>query len=294
MRRGRSAQVEVSASDRSEEVGEGSQVGSLYNRPRSAEPIQLIDPTHHLLCLLRPLIFWWSGRRGRVPLLAELDAFRRRIASFLSLDSFFELCCSAHDGRHSRRNKLEMRRRTRELSVNGLTSCRDVVMTTYNLKGLPELAAIEYPGPIGPASLNKALKTMGGLSHLSEVLSSPLDGSRNIELSLNTKSAFSHPVPAHVSESGNVLMRVVKRRRKQPKRDEHGNIVEEGIFTMEPIGMVTKTVRFRGELDLMLSNGEQEAGSPMLCDAPRRGAPSCSHCGLPDQGQQGGPDCSAV
>lgn len=121
-------------------------------------------------------------------------------------------------------------------------------MATFDLKGLPELAAIEYPGPVKPTSLNKALKSIGGLSHVSEVLSSPVDGSRNIELSLNTKNAFSHPLPAHVSETGNVLMRVVKRRRKQPKLDEHGAVVEEGVFSVQAVGMVSKTVRFRGEL----------------------------------------------
>lgn len=120
-------------------------------------------------------------------------------------------------------------------------------MTTYNLQGLPQLAAIEYPGPVQPTSVNKALKTMGGLPHVSQVLALPVDSSRSIELSLDTKNPFSHPVPAHVSETGNVLFKVVKRRRKQPKLDEHGKVVEEGVFTMQPVGVVAKTVRFRGE-----------------------------------------------
>lgn len=121
-------------------------------------------------------------------------------------------------------------------------------MTTYDLRGVAQLAAIEYPGPIQPTSLNKALKTMGGLSSVSQALAAPAKDNRSLELSLNTRSPFSHPVPAHVADTGNVLMRVVKRRRKVPKRDEQGKVVEEGIYTLTPVGVVTKTARFRGAL----------------------------------------------
>lgn len=139
-----------------------------------------------------------------------------------------------------------------------LVSCQIArEMTTYDLKGLPTMAAIEYPGPVKPTSFNKALRTMGGLAHVSEVLSLPVLASRNIELSLNTKNAFSHPVPAHVSDTGNILMRVVKRRRKQPKLDDQGKVVEEGVFTMEPVGQVAQTVRFRGEHCFRRVNGLQ-------------------------------------
>lgn len=121
-------------------------------------------------------------------------------------------------------------------------------MTTYNLGGLQQLAAIEYPGPIKPTSLNKALKTMGGLDAVSQALAAPAKDNRSLELSLNTRNPFSHPVPALIADTGNVLMRVVKRRRKNPKRDEQGKVVEEGIYTISPVGVVSKTARFRGAL----------------------------------------------
>lgn len=116
------------------------------------------------------------------------------------------------------------------------------------MRGVAQLAAIEYPGPILPTSLNKALKTMGGLSAVSQALAAPAKDNRSLELSLNTRNPFSHPVPAHMADTGNVLMRVVKRRRKIPKRDEQGKVVEEGIYTLTPVGVITKTARFRGAL----------------------------------------------
>ncbi|ORY40014.1 RNA polymerase III transcription factor IIIC subunit-domain-containing protein [Leucosporidium creatinivorum] len=126
-------------------------------------------------------------------------------------------------------------------------------MSTYNLRGAVQLAAIEYPGPIQPTSLNKALKTMGGLSSVSQALAAPTKDNRSLELSLNIKNPFSHPVPAHIADTGNVLMRVVKRRRKNPKRDEQGKVVEEGIYTIAPVGAVTKTARFRAVADFQTS-----------------------------------------
>lgn len=70
-----------------------------------------------------------------------------------------------------------------------------------------------------------------------------------IELNLNKNNPFSHVVPASIVETGNIVLRVVKRRRKRPLLGADGQVEEggEGVFTIEPVGVVTQTVRFRGE-----------------------------------------------
>ena len=107
-------------------------------------------------------------------------------------------------------------------------------------------AGIEYPGPV--KNVPRALKTLGGLDHISRTLTSSPHPAVAIELNLNPTNKFHHPVPAAILESGNIVMRVVKRRRKRPKLDEHGCEVDAGIYTMEAVGVATRTVRFRGAL----------------------------------------------
>lgn len=118
-------------------------------------------------------------------------------------------------------------------------------MTTYSLHNAPTLAAVEYPGPVKAGSVHRALKTLGGADHVSESLVES-KSDKQIELNLNPKNPFHHPVPAAVVQTGNVVLRVTKRRRKQPTRDEQGNIVEEGVYKMQVVGVASQTVRFRG------------------------------------------------
>jgi hypothetical protein len=119
---------------------------------------------------------------------------------------------------------------------------------------IPHFAAIEYPGPV--KSIPRALKTLGGLSHVSSVFANPSDpdASHSIELNLNTRNPFSHPVPGLISQTGNVVLKVVKRKRKKPNLGEDGK-VKEGVFTMEVAGIASQTVRFRGAIV-----GGEEAG----------------------------------
>ena len=105
--------------------------------------------------------------------------------------------------------------------------------------------AIEYPGLVN--SIPKALASLGTLPRISSILASPPDSSRAIELSLNPKNVFSHPIQGHVVPTGNILLKVVKRRRKKPRLGNDGSVVEEGIYTIETMGIVGKTVRFRCE-----------------------------------------------
>lgn len=95
--------------------------------------------------------------------------------------------------------------------------------------------AIEYPGPISPspASLSTALSHLGGLDSITQ----SLNESRPIELNLERKNSFCHPVLGRVNNTGNLLVKLVKRRRRG---EEFGDV------KMELVGVVDKTVRFRG------------------------------------------------
>lgn len=54
---------------------------------------------------------------------------------------------------------------------------------------------------------------------------------------------FFHTIPGTTVETGNVLVKIVKRKRKRARiqGDE-----KEGVFKLEAMGVMEKTVRFRG------------------------------------------------
>lgn len=105
----------------------------------------------------------------------------------------------------------------------------------------PRFASLEYPGPV--RNVDNALAAVGGLHALSSALSA--EQPKAVELNLQPSNPFFHTIPAHVATTRNVVVKITKRRRKRPKVDGAGN-VEEGVFTLEPVGIEHKTVRFRG------------------------------------------------
>ncbi|GAA5984037.1 hypothetical protein JCM11641_005575 [Rhodosporidiobolus odoratus] len=111
-------------------------------------------------------------------------------------------------------------------------------------------ATLEYPGPVN--SLYKALDTVGGLNKVADALANP-EPSKRIQLDLQPGNPFFHTIPAHVASTNNVVLKVTKRKRKQPLRDVEGKIVQEGIFKVEPVGVEKKTVRFRAMADFQFT-----------------------------------------
>ncbi|CEQ38900.1 SPOSA6832_00388 [Sporobolomyces salmonicolor] len=122
-----------------------------------------------------------------------------------------------------------------------------------------QFASIEYPAPVH--SVDAALATVGGLRTVAAALSST--PTKPIELNLAPDNPFFHPPPAHVANTNNLVFKLTKRRRKVPKLDEQGNIVEEGIFTLEPVGIEKKTVRFRSMADFQFTPNVTQ-GDPTL------------------------------
>lgn len=64
-----------------------------------------------------------------------------------------------------------------------------------------------------------------------------------LELNLRPNDPFSHPVAGEVLQTNNLLMKVVKRKRKT--RGPDGEAI--GEYTAEVVGSISKTARFRSE-----------------------------------------------
>lgn len=127
--------------------------------------------------------------------------------------------------------------------------------STYNLANAPAFALVEYPGPV--RSTNKALASLGGLATVSNALLQPEQQQSdaisrqppelNLQLS-NLHNCFHHPVPATIANTANVVLKITKRRRRQPLRDqETGQIIEHGVYKSQIVGVADQTVRFRGQ-----------------------------------------------
>ncbi|BGP28877.1 tau 95 subunit of transcription factor TFIIIC [Rhodotorula toruloides] len=117
-------------------------------------------------------------------------------------------------------------------------------------ESMPNFATVEYPAPV--SSVDSALGTIGGVERVAVALQNHVDGaptSRPIELDLDPENRFFHTIPANVASTHNIVCKVIKRRRKKPKRDVDGNIVEEGIYSIEPVGIEHKIARFRAMAD---------------------------------------------
>lgn len=103
--------------------------------------------------------------------------------------------------------------------------------------------SIEYPGYVLSTSVPTAIQNLGGQSAIDTAFKrSATKADALVELSLRPGNPFAHPVPGDVVASNHILLKVVKRRRKNPTADD---LV--GEYTAEAVGVVPKTVRFRGK-----------------------------------------------
>lgn len=102
--------------------------------------------------------------------------------------------------------------------------------------------SIEYPGYVRPASVPLAITHLGGQASLDTVFKrTATKADALLELSFRPDNPFAHPVPGDVVGTSNILLKIVKRKR----REANGELV--GEYTAEAIGSITKTVRFRSK-----------------------------------------------
>jgi len=118
---------------------------------------------------------------------------------------------------------------------------------------LPQIPfySIEYPGYVQASSVPLAIRNLGGQAKLDHAFRrSTQKADALLELSMQPENPFSHPIPGDVIGANNLLLKVVKRRRKtRPDADVSGSSTSAdgsmGDYTAEICGIVAKTGRFR-------------------------------------------------
>lgn len=105
--------------------------------------------------------------------------------------------------------------------------------------------SVEYPGYVQDSSVPKAVASLGGQQSIDSAFSRGATKTDSlIELNLRPDNPFSHPVPGDVVSTDNILLKVVKRKRAPTAEDP-----SEAHFTVEAVGVIPKTVRFRSMAD---------------------------------------------
>lgn len=122
-----------------------------------------------------------------------------------------------------------------------------------NLLPSTPVYAVEYPGFVSAASIPYIIRTLGGQTSLENAFKrSATREDSLIELRFKPDNPFSHPIAGNVVPTHNILLKVVKRKRK--RRDTSGSNETVGEYKAQAIGLVTKTARFRSKfLTLSLS-----------------------------------------
>ncbi|KAJ7431284.1 RNA polymerase III transcription factor IIIC subunit-domain-containing protein [Mycena galericulata] len=108
--------------------------------------------------------------------------------------------------------------------------------------------AIEYPGYVRTTSVPIAVQNLGGQAALDRAFKrSAAKSEANLELKLRPGNPFSHPVPGDVVPTNNLVLKVVKRKRKNRMDADDGGF--QGEYTANIVGSTSKTVRFRSMAD---------------------------------------------
>lgn len=117
---------------------------------------------------------------------------------------------------------------------------------------LPQVSfySIEYPGYVQPASVPLAIRNVGGQPSIDRAFRRTAQRTDALlELSLRPGNPFAHPIPGDVVGANNLLLKVVRKRRKPPP----GEAPALGEFTADVVGVVSKTARFRSTRPVVLS-----------------------------------------
>ncbi|KAF9780292.1 RNA polymerase III transcription factor IIIC subunit-domain-containing protein [Thelephora terrestris] len=111
--------------------------------------------------------------------------------------------------------------------------------------------SVEYPGYVHPTSVPEAVRTLGGHQVLEKAFRKSTKPDAFLELRYRPDNPFAHPIAGEVVQTNSILLKVVKRRRKRME----GTLTDEqdagsiGEYTVEPVGLIPGTARFRGLAD---------------------------------------------
>ena len=109
--------------------------------------------------------------------------------------------------------------------------------------------SVEYPGYVQPTSVPEAIRTLGGQQALERAFRKSSKPDAFLELRYRPDNPFAHPIAGEVVQTNSILLKVVKRRRKRVEGTSNNepNTGPVGEYTVEPVGLIPGTARFRGE-----------------------------------------------
>ncbi|KAF8525363.1 RNA polymerase III transcription factor IIIC subunit-domain-containing protein [Gautieria morchelliformis] len=114
--------------------------------------------------------------------------------------------------------------------------------------------SIEYPGYVSPESVPIAVQNLGGqpcIDHAFRRLTRNEGRDNLVDLKFRPENPFSHPVPGDVTSTNNLLLKVVKRKRRRlnPPHGSPDDVECVGEYTAEVVGNIPRTLRFRSMAD---------------------------------------------
>ncbi|KAK7696618.1 hypothetical protein QCA50_001276 [Cerrena zonata] len=112
--------------------------------------------------------------------------------------------------------------------------------------------SVEYPGYVRPTSIPLAVERLGGHGRLEAAFGRvpQREGKESfpLELKLHPEDPYSHPITGEVVSTSNLVLKVVKRKRKRREgSSQEGE--PAGEYTAEIVGTIPKTGRFRSLAD---------------------------------------------
>lgn len=114
--------------------------------------------------------------------------------------------------------------------------------------------SVEYPGYVQQTSVPEAVRTLGGKQALENAFRKPSKPDAFLELRYRPDNPFAHPIAGEVVQTNSILLKIVKRRRRaEGASTDEQDIGPVGEYTVEPVGLIPGTARFRGELALALA-----------------------------------------
>ena len=110
--------------------------------------------------------------------------------------------------------------------------------------------SVEYPGYVQPTSVPEAVRTLGGQQALERAFRKSSKPDAFLELRYRPDNPFAHPIAGEVVQTNSILLKVVKRKKRRTEGGSvHGQDADPvGEYTIEPVGLVPGTARFRGKL----------------------------------------------
>ena len=117
---------------------------------------------------------------------------------------------------------------------------------TASMHSLPstQYYSIEYPGYVQLTSTPLAINRLGGQGSVDAAFKRPGGKpSSLLELHLRPRDPFAHPIAGEIVATNNIVLKVVKRKRKRVTEDAP----PVGEYVVEAMGVIPKTARFRSQ-----------------------------------------------